>query len=78
MTFDEARGAVEQLDRERAKFIQRHFGVDVADSTKHDIVINRELFGLDQTVELILAARKLTGLAQKRDAARRYRSAFKC
>jgi cytidylate kinase len=60
LTTEQARAAVEQLEQERADFIRNHFGVDVAHPAQHDIIINREQFSLDQTVELILSVREMT------------------
>jgi cytidylate kinase len=59
LTTDQARTTVEKLERERAEFIQHHFRVDVADPAQHDMIVNRERFTLNQTVELILSARKI-------------------
>jgi cytidylate kinase len=61
LTTEQARAAVVQLEQERAEFIRHHFSVDVAQPAQHDITINREQFSLDQTVELILSVRKITG-----------------
>lgn len=59
LPIEDARASVKRLETERSEFIEHHFKVDVDDPARHDIVINRAQFSLDQAVEMILAARKI-------------------
>jgi len=62
LSADQAEKALEELERERAKFIKHHFGVDESDPVRHDLVINLERFSGRQAVELILTAMRIRGL----------------
>ncbi len=55
--FDTARSEVEQIESERAAFVRKHFGVDIADPVRCDLVLNTAHFSHLQVVEIILAAR---------------------
>jgi cytidylate kinase len=59
LSIEEAGASVNRLETERKDFIKHHFKVDVDDPARHDIVINRAQFSLDQAVEIILAALKI-------------------
>lgn len=53
---------IEATERERAKFVHNHFGVEATDPTRYDLIINMERFTTKQTVDIILAALKLHGV----------------
>ena len=52
---------IERIERQRAAFIQGHFGVAADDPLRHDLVFNLERVTPEQAVELILAARRVLG-----------------
>lgn len=54
-----AESEMERIEQERARFFQRHFGVDPDDPMRYDITINLARFSLDQAAEMILQARSL-------------------
>ncbi len=54
-----AMAAMERIERERAAFIQGHFGVAADDPLRHDLVINLEQVTPAQAVELIDAGRRI-------------------
>lgn len=49
---------MERIERQRAAFIQGHFGVAADDPLRPDLILNLEQFTPEQAVELILAARR--------------------
>jgi cytidylate kinase len=51
-----ARERVQAVDHERARFVQKHFGVDNADCSVYDLVINSDRFSLEWMVDMILDA----------------------
>lgn len=51
--------AMERIERERAAFIQGHFGVAADDPLRHDLVVNLEQVTPAQAVELIDAGRRI-------------------
>lgn len=53
----QARTEIETVEAERRAFVHKHFGVDVADPVRSDLVINTGYFSHLQAVEMILAAR---------------------
>jgi cytidylate kinase len=53
---------VEELERERARFILNHFGVEATEPTRHDLILNMERFTVEQAVDVILAALRLRGV----------------
>ncbi|MEK6644116.1 MAG: cytidylate kinase-like family protein [Planctomycetota bacterium] len=57
-----AEQAVEELERERAKFFLNHFGVEASEPTRHDLILNMERFTAEQAVDVILAALRLRGV----------------
>ncbi len=61
MAQDQSRAEVKRLEQEQAEFIRHHFGVDVADPTRYDLLINLERFTAAQAVEMILSARNIAG-----------------
>jgi cytidylate kinase len=61
LALDKAEQGVDGLEQDRAKFFLNHFGVDAAEPTRHDLIINVERFGTKQAVELIVAAMRLKG-----------------
>lgn len=56
---DAARLEIERIERERAEYFQHHFKVGPEDPARYDVTINVERFTVDQTAELILAARQI-------------------
>lgn len=56
-----AAGRVHEVDRQRAEFVEKHFGVDNADCSVFDLVINSDRFSLEQMVVMILDAMQTAG-----------------
>jgi cytidylate kinase len=56
-----ARERVQTVNRQRAEFVEKHFGVDNADCSVYDLVINSDRFSLEQMVGLILRAMQQAG-----------------
>jgi cytidylate kinase len=61
LDLDAAKKRVEIIDRQRAEYVQKLYGVDSADNSVFDLVINSDRFGLEQIVELILKGMQLAG-----------------
>lgn len=61
LDVDTARQRVLAVDRQRAEYLQRFYGVDSADCSIHDLVLNSDRFGIEQMVELILCGMRLSG-----------------
>ncbi|MHC4091622.1 MAG: cytidylate kinase-like family protein [Planctomycetota bacterium] len=59
---DQARKEVQRTETERAEFVRNHFGIDAAQQSRHDLIINLERFTPDQAIELILSALKMRGV----------------
>jgi cytidylate kinase len=59
----EATKQVKRIDEDRAYFIWTHFGVDVNEPTRFDLLINVERFSTNQSVQLVLSALTLRGIA---------------
>ncbi len=57
LSQEQARTEIETVEAERRAFVHKHFGVDVADPVRSDLVINTGYFSHLQAVEMILAAR---------------------
>lgn len=53
---DAARHELANLDRTRAEFVSRGFHRIVDDPASHDLCINLDSFGLDEAMEIVLAA----------------------
>jgi cytidylate kinase len=60
LTIEAAHAQVVAYDRAAAEFIQRYHGVDIADPTLYDLVINTGTLPLPAAADLIIGA--LTGL----------------
>jgi hypothetical protein len=56
LSEQKARAHVQQLDSERAAFIQKNFHSDSASPLNYDLVINTSEIGFEATVEIILKA----------------------
>lgn len=50
---------IARIERERAEFLRRHFGVGADDPLRYDIMVNLERFSHEQAVDLILQAREM-------------------
>jgi cytidylate kinase len=59
--FDAAVRRVEQVDRERAEYLDELYGVRAADSSNFDLVLNTDRYTVDQAVAVILAAMQQAG-----------------
>jgi cytidylate kinase len=59
-----AREDIARIEKERAEFIHRHFRTTPDDPLRYDLIISTAMFSPDQTVDLILDARKRAGLGQ--------------
>jgi cytidylate kinase len=66
LTVARAAREIESLEKERAKFVRHHFGLDINDSTRYDLTINLDMFSTEEAVNLILQAR--TGIRLSRAA----------
>lgn len=53
-----ARAEMERVERQRAAFIQGHFGIEAGDPLRPDLTINLARVAADTAVHLILAARR--------------------
>ncbi len=60
--LDQAREEVEQIERERAEFVEHHFKIKPGDPARHDLTINLDRFTPQQAVELILTTLKMRGI----------------
>mgnify|MGYP001812346113 CR=1 FL=1 len=58
---DAARQRVEKVDRQRADYLHRLYGVDMADCSVHDLIINSDRFDIGQMVDLILRGMQHAG-----------------
>jgi len=59
--FDAAVRRVEQVDRERAEYLDELYGVRAGDSSNFDLVLNTDRYTVDQAVAIILAAMQQAG-----------------
>ncbi len=57
LTLEEARTQMTAIERDRTRFIANHFGVDSADPTRHDLVLNLDRWSVAAAVDVIQAAR---------------------
>lgn len=62
LPYEAARRQVEEIEHERARFLRNHFHVEASDPKRHDLVINFETFGIEQSIELILCALRVRGI----------------
>jgi len=56
MSESTARHHVDKVDRDRAAFVQQHFGGAVNDVHRYDLVINTARFSTEQAAEIVVAA----------------------
>ncbi|MCP4248855.1 MAG: cytidylate kinase-like family protein [bacterium] len=63
LDIDRAEAEVKRIEAERADFIRRHFGIEAAEQSRHDLIVNVDRFTPAQTVTLILEALQMRGLA---------------
>jgi len=61
---DTAREEIEEIERDREKFVTNHFHVDARDPARFDLIVNLDAFSDDQALALVLGAR-LTHLADR-------------
>lgn len=59
--FDAAVRRVEQVDRERAEYLEELYGVHAGDSTNFDLVLNTDRFTVEESVAVILAGMQQAG-----------------
>ncbi len=59
--IEAATGRVEQVDRERAAYIDELYGVHAGDSSIYDLVINTDRFTVDGAVSIILESMQQAG-----------------
>ena len=64
LDLERARIEVERIETERAEFVRRHFGIDAAEQSRHDLIINLDRFSADQAVDLVLAGLEMRGLGR--------------
>jgi hypothetical protein len=58
---DAARGEIERIEAERSAFLRQHFDVDPTDPLRYDLTLRVDRLSPEQTVELILQARRAVG-----------------
>lgn len=63
LPYEAAVRQVEEIERERARFVMTHFHVEAGEQTRHDLVINFEHFNIEQTVDVIMAVLKAKGIS---------------
>jgi len=63
-TEADAERCIDEIERERAKFLRHYFKADSKDPIRHDLLINMERFDQAQTVEMIMAALRLRGIVK--------------
>jgi hypothetical protein len=51
----EATGIIERKDNERAEFVKDNFHRDVADASNYDVVLNSDVYSLDQLAKIVLS-----------------------
>jgi cytidylate kinase len=56
---DQAVAEMERIERQRAAFIQGHFGVAAEDPLRHDLIINLDRVMPEQATEMILDTRRI-------------------
>jgi cytidylate kinase len=61
LDLEAARHRTRTVDRRREEYLHKLYGVDLADCSVFDLVINSDRFGLEQMVGLILAAMQHAG-----------------
>lgn len=61
LELEQARERVQVVDREREEFMRQFFGVECADCSSYDLVLNSDRFEVGQMVELILHAMRMAG-----------------
>lgn len=54
-----ARSKIARIEKERARYFDRHFRVAIDDPTRHDMMLNMESFTAAEAAELILKAREM-------------------
>lgn len=63
ITKAKAKEIINQKDRERAEFIKRNFSKDVTNASDYDLLINSDVFTLEQMSEIVIEAyRKKSGV----------------
>lgn len=64
LTQEEARKKVEEVNREREKFMRDVYGHELSNATDFDLIVNTDKFGsFDQVTRLIVAAMEYAGFA---------------
>jgi hypothetical protein len=58
LSYPESYVKVERIDSERRDFIRKVFRKDIGSALNHDLIINTGKFGMEQAVNLVLAAIK--------------------
>ena len=61
LDLDAARERVQAVDRERADYLHKLYGVEISDCSVYDLVINSDRFAVEQMVDLILSGMLLAG-----------------
>jgi cytidylate kinase len=61
LDLEAARQRVRTIDNQRAGYLQKHYGVDIADCSVYDLVINSDRFNVQQIVDLILGGMRQAG-----------------
>jgi cytidylate kinase len=68
---EEAKGWVEETDKERARFVKDHFRVDPTDPGQYDLVLNSSRFSIAECADLIIEAlRRMQARGKAEQAAR--------
>ncbi len=59
VSVEAARERLARIENERRDFLKRHFRVENADATRHDLTINLERLSTTQAVDIILSTREM-------------------
>ena len=62
LSLEKAAKDVEEIEHERARFVRRHFHIEVNDPSRNDLTFNMERFTAQQVADVILAALRTKGV----------------
>jgi cytidylate kinase len=68
--LETAKERVKTINRQRAEYLQKLYGVDIRECGDYDLVINSDRFTLEQMVDLILNGMQMAGYAITEDILR--------
>ena len=59
LTLTEAQDWIRRIEIERQRFFHRHFGVEIEDPVRFDLIVNLSRLSVDEAVAMILQARSI-------------------